>query len=151
MILPDGKRAAVGYSDGSMRIFDLKTSDVLHNLTTVFSDKAAVCAMDARSDNQLVAVGSSEGEITIVNSQSGKILATVSCKGRTTSGASKPETSGPSIESLAFTTPEVNQIVSADIDGNLKVWDLSSQVCYLFFIDDLARLLTTYFLERLKR
>ena len=47
VILPDGKKSAVGYSDGSLRIFDLRTGDVLHNLS-LFNDKSPICAIDAR-------------------------------------------------------------------------------------------------------
>ena len=47
VILPDGRKSAVGYSDGSMRIFDLRTGEVVHNLS-LFKNKAAICAIDSR-------------------------------------------------------------------------------------------------------
>lgn len=115
VILPDGKKAAVAYTDATLKIFDLKTEQVLHNLTSVFNDKSAICAIDSRADNQLIALGSAEGEIVIVNNQSGKILARFHNKNH-------------SIEALTFSSPELNQVLAADVDGNFTVWDLSSQV-----------------------
>jgi WD40 repeat protein len=47
VILPDGRKSAVGYSDGSMRIFELRTGEVVHNLS-LFKNKAAICAIDSR-------------------------------------------------------------------------------------------------------
>jgi len=126
VILPDGKKSAVGYSDGSLRIFDLRTGDVLHNLS-VFNDKSPICAIDARTDNQLIAVGSAEGEVVIVNNQTGKIVANFSCKKRQTN-EDEEESGSNSVESLIFSTPETNHLLTADVDGNFMVWDLSSHV-----------------------
>ena len=127
LILPDGKKAGVGYADGSIRIFDLKSEEVVHNLNAVFSDKGAVTALASRSDNQLIAAGSAEGEILVINTSNGKKIASFSAKKRP--GASPDESSGSnSIESLLFSPPELNQLISADVDGNFTVWDLSSQV-----------------------
>jgi len=126
VILPDGKKSAVGYSDGSLRIFDLRTGDVLHNLS-LFNDKSPICAIDARTDNQLIAVGSAEGEVVIVNNQTGKIVANFSCKKRQTN-EDEEESGSNSVESLIFSTPETNHLLTADVDGNFMVWDLSSHV-----------------------
>lgn len=126
VILPDGKKSAVGYSDGSLRIFDLRNGEVLHNLS-VFNNKSPICAMDARTDNQLIAVGSAEGEVVIVNNQNGKIVANFSSKKRQ-ANEDEEESASNSIESLIFSTPETNHLLSADVDGNLIVWDLSSHV-----------------------
>lgn len=32
-ILPDGKAAVLGYADGSIRVFDLKTQNIVHTLS----------------------------------------------------------------------------------------------------------------------
>jgi len=129
VILPDGRKSAVGYSDGSMRIFDLRTGEVVHNLS-LFKNKAAICAIDSRSDNQIIAVGSAEGEVVIVNHQTGKIVANFSSKKRQSNSINEDEeeNGNSSIESLIFSTPETNQLLTADVDGNLMVWDLSSHV-----------------------
>jgi len=129
VILPDGKKSAVGYSDGSLRIFDLRSGEVVHNLS-LFTNKSAICSIDSRSDNQLIAAGSADGDIVIVNHQNGKIVANFSSKKRQSNSINEDEeeSGNNSIESIIFSTPETNQLLTADIDGNLMVWDLSSHV-----------------------
>ena len=70
-----------------------------------------------RTDNQLIAVGSAEGEVVIVNNQSGKIVANFSCKKRQTN-EDEEESGSNSVESLIFSTPETNHLLTADVDGN---------------------------------
>ena len=130
-VLPDGKRVVVAYADGSLRIFDLKSEELLHNVAP-FDSKAAVCALDVRTDNQLIVAGSAEGEVAIVNANSGKILACFSCGAGSKSANSDPEdpTASPaiSVEAVLFTSPELNQVIAGDINGQITVWDLASQV-----------------------
>jgi hypothetical protein len=38
----------VGYSDGTMRIFDLKTGDVVNHVTGQAGHKSAICDIDVR-------------------------------------------------------------------------------------------------------
>ena len=102
----------------------IRSEETLHNLT-LFSDKAAICSINARSDNQLIAAGSAEGEVVVVNNQNGKILANFASKKRTNQNEDEGSNS---IESVIFSPPEVNQVMAADVDGNLTVWDLSSHV-----------------------
>ena len=74
-----------------------------------------------RSDNQIIAVGSAEGEVVIVNHQTGKIVANFSSKKRQSNSINEDEeeNGNSSIESLIFSTPETNQLLTADVDGNL--------------------------------
>ena len=102
----------------------IRSEETLHNLT-LFSDKAAICSINARSDNQLIAAGSAEGEVVVINNQNGKILANFASKKRTNQNEDEGSNS---IESVIFSPPEVNQVMAADVDGNLTVWDLSSHV-----------------------
>ena len=79
-----------------------------------------------RSDNQIIAAGSAEGEVAIVNHQTGKIVANFSSKKRQSNSINEDEeeNGNSSIESLIFSTPETNQLLTADVDGNFmgKIW-----------------------------
>ena len=51
----------------------MKTEEVTHNVS-VFESKSSIVAIDTRSDNTLIALGSVEGEVKIFNVLSGKIV-----------------------------------------------------------------------------
>ena len=124
--MPDGKRAVVAYADGSFRIFDLKTEQVLHNVNA-FPDKLSICAIDVKSDNQLIAVGSVEGEVKIFNSQNGKNLGGFLCSKRS---EGDDDSFSNAVESILFSAPELNTLVVATLDGTVSVWDVSTHVMF---------------------
>ncbi len=129
-ILPDGKRAAVAYGDGSMRIFNLKSEEVLHNVTGTNGHEAAICALDARSDNNLIATGGQDGVAKIFNTQSGKSIASFQCSKKPSAQETEDdeEPASRGVESVLFSQPAQNQLVTGTLDGTLNVWDISSQV-----------------------
>ena len=130
-ILPDGRRVVVGYSDGIIRVFDLKTEEVTHNVS-VFESKSSIVAIDTRSDNTLIALGSVEGEVKIFNVLSGKIVGHFQNAKRSNNDDEQQEESySEAVESVLFSTPEGNQLVTGSLNGLLSVWDLSSQVSKL--------------------
>lgn len=130
-ILPDGRRVVVGYSDGIIRVFDLKTEEVTHNVS-VFESKSSIVAIDTRSDNTLIALGSVEGEVKIFNVLSGKIVGHFQNAKRSNNDEEQQEESySEAVESVLFSTPEGNQLVTGSLNGLLSVWDLSSQVSKL--------------------
>jgi WD40 repeat protein len=46
-ILPDGRRAVVGYGDGAIKVFDLKSGEVVHSVAKAHN--AAVSALAVRN------------------------------------------------------------------------------------------------------
>ena len=132
-VLPDGRRVVVGYSDGSIRVFDLKSEEVLHS-ASIFDSKASIVSLDVRSDNTLVALGNVDGEVKIFNVQSGKVVAhfqNSAKKSKIDEDYNQEEANNEAIESVLFSTPEGNQVITGNLDGMLSVWDLSSQVSKL--------------------
>lgn len=134
----------VGYSDGTMRVFDLKTGSVLHNITGRSAHVASVSSLAVRSDSNLIASGGVDGKSKLFHVQSGKTIGTFSCGG-SGSGAVKdagsndnPDVEGDpteqgvdsnsTVESVIFTKPETNYLITGSLEGVLNVWDLSTQV-----------------------
>jgi len=140
-IMPDGKRVVVGYGDGSMRVFDLKTGDVLHNLTdgSTSHSPSPVTALDARSDNNLIASGGADGVAKIFNVQSGKNIG-IFVHGKPSSNQQQMASSSnddvipeiehnkSTVEALLFSPAEQNMLITGTLEGNISVWDISSQV-----------------------
>lgn len=132
-ILPDGKRVAVGYGDGSMRVFDLKTGDVTHNLTdgSASHSPTPVTALDARADNVLIGSGGADGLAKIFNLQSAKNIATFVHGKPVTSQSNDDvitEHCKSTVEAVLFSPAEQNLLVTGTLEGNVSVWDISSQV-----------------------
>lgn len=69
-----GTRAVVGYEDGSVRIFDLRTCKSIFHTPP---DDDAVKSMDCHRDNTLVIAGSAIGEAKIINTKNGKVCKSV--------------------------------------------------------------------------
>lgn len=64
----------VGYEDGSVRIFDLRTCKSIFHTPP---DDDAVKSMDCHRDNTLVIAGSAIGEAKIINTKNGKVCKSV--------------------------------------------------------------------------
>lgn len=138
VLFPDGKRVAVGYGDGSLRLFDLKTGDVTHSLTdsATSHSPSPVTALAVR-DN-LLATGGADGLAKIFNVQSGKNIGTFvhgkrdASGGAGEAGQSSESESGvrgeSTVEALLFSSTEQNLLLTGTLEGNVTVWDVSSHV-----------------------
>ncbi|KAG7271251.1 hypothetical protein CRUP_003482 [Coryphaenoides rupestris] len=71
-ILPDGKRAVVGYEDGSVRVWDLKQGNALHVVKGRDSHQGAVTCLASNKDGSLVVTGSVDGSAKLINTVTGK-------------------------------------------------------------------------------
>ena len=129
-LMPDGKRILVGYSDGSMRLFDLKSGDVVHSLTGNNAHTSAVTSLDARADNVLVASGGVDAVAKLFNTQSGKNIGAFDCGKSGGSGGSSsmaeedPDEaveSGNACESVLFAKPEMNYLLTGTLSGRITV------------------------------
>ena len=68
-VMQDGRRAVAGYSDGSVRIWDMKTSEQVHCLTGVHSE--AVVSLALTSTNLLL-TASGDGSVGLWNCTNGQ-------------------------------------------------------------------------------
>jgi len=125
------EKIVVGHEDGSIKKWDLKT------VTCLFHHKAdqggSVLCLDILSVGQkngnLVAYGTEDGIVTLLNSHTGKELGNFNIGVNETDDVLMEEdTEGPinCIESVAF-SPCGCYVAGASVNGNLCIWDISVQ------------------------
>ncbi|XP_053707440.1 angio-associated migratory cell protein isoform X2 [Synchiropus splendidus] len=121
-ILPDGKRAVVGYDDGTVRVWDLKQGKAIH---TIKGHQGALTCLAANKDGSLVLTGSVDGCSKLVNTTTGKVLAAFSADGAQTR-VPNDEGETNSVESVGFCNI-LPLVAVAYLDGTLAVFDLTTQ------------------------
>lgn len=149
-----GTKAAMGYDDGAVRIWDLKSGAVIHSfkgikfasnlalsvanlfLTLIvvldkWAHKGSVSCLDIQSDDALLASGAVDGTVKIINFNSGKVIQTLDCGKKTgnsgNSSAEQGQEDDDSVESIAF-CKSMPILATATVKGVIEVWDISTLV-----------------------
>ncbi|KAM9821234.1 angio-associated migratory cell protein [Neosynchiropus ocellatus] len=122
-ILPDGKRAVVGYDDGTVRVWDLKQGKATHTIKD--GHQGALTCLACNKDGSLVLTGSVDGSSKLVNTTTGKVLATLLAEG-TPARAPKDEGETNSVESVGFCNI-LPLVAVAYLDGTLAIFDATTQ------------------------
>lgn len=120
-ILADGKRAGVGYNDGSVCIWDLKSAVMLQNIAGEFAHNGEVTCIDSYHDNVLVLTGSIDGTAKLINSTNGKVLAILNCA---LQDNTVPEIT---VETVGFCS-NFPFCATGTLKGQLTIWDIPTQV-----------------------
>ncbi|KAL1022110.1 hypothetical protein UPYG_G00022300 [Umbra pygmaea] len=124
-VLPDGKRAVVGYEDGVVRFWDLKQGSTTHVIKGHDGHQGALTCLACNKDGSLVLTGSVDGCAKLFHTATGKVLGVFSLdKGKAKEDA---EEESNSVESVGFCNV-LSLIAVAYLDGVLVIYDLSSQV-----------------------
>uniref|UniRef100_A0A4W5NG42 Angio-associated migratory cell protein n=1 Tax=Hucho hucho TaxID=62062 RepID=A0A4W5NG42_9TELE len=121
-VLPDGKRAVVGYEDGNVRLWDLKQGNATHVIKGYDGHQGALTCLACNKDGSLVLTGSVDGCAKLINTASGK----VGCKFKSPTSQEDAEETN-SVESVGFCNV-LPLIAVAYLSGTLGIYDLSSQV-----------------------
>lgn len=124
-VLPDGKRAVVGYEDGSVRVWDLKQGNAIHVIKGQDGHQGALTCLACNKDGSLVLTGSVDGGSKLINTTTGKVLGAFSVEG-IAKGSKDGEEETNSVESVGFCNI-LPLIAVAYLDGTLAIYDLSSQ------------------------
>ena len=139
IIMPDGKRISVAYGDGTIKIFDLKSGEVLSNFTHYDKIPNApdtetstlsmpVSTLDV-SGGHVLASGGVNGVVKMYNTQTGKAIGTLVCSA---SNSKEVEENGmpktTTVEAVLFSNVDQNIVVTGTLDGIVTIWDVSSQV-----------------------
>ncbi|CAG5933274.1 angio-associated migratory cell protein [Menidia menidia] len=125
-VLPDGKRAVVGYEDGTVRVWDLKHGNAIHVVKGQDGHQGALTCLACNKDGSLVLTGSVDGCAKLINTVTGKVVGTFSVEGGKAKGQRDEEESN-SVESVGFCNI-LPLIAVAYLDGTLAIYDLSTQV-----------------------
>ncbi|CAN2389106.1 smooth muscle cell migration [Pristimantis euphronides] len=127
--LPDGKKAVVGYEDGSVRIWDLKQGSTVHVLKGADAHTGPLTCVSCNGDGSLILTGSVDCDTKMVNTATGKVVGVF----RTESNVSKAskreegEAETNSVESVGFCSALPLAAVGY-LDGTLAVYDISTQI-----------------------
>ncbi|XP_038600216.1 angio-associated migratory cell protein [Tachyglossus aculeatus] len=136
-ILPDGKKAVVGYEDGSVRVWDLRLGSPLHVLKGADGHQGPLTCVAANPDGSLVLTGSVDCQAKLINAATGKVVAVF----RPEEPAGPPprlgdkeddeeeeeeESESNSVESLGFCSVLPLAAVGY-LDGTLAIYDLPTQ------------------------
>lgn len=128
----------VGYEDGSVRVFDLRTCKSIFSTPP---DDDPIKSMDCHRDNTLVLAGSAIGEAKIINTRNGKVVImdniTKKCS-FLNSHSFFPQVLGKllctdpnpaCVESVQFCPLEGQSDVAACVttSGDLSIWGISRQ------------------------
>ena len=139
LLLPDGKRISVAYADGSIKLFDLKTGEVLNNF--VHYDKSnnsdendtlgtPITSLDVRSDGggQILASGGVNGVTKLFNTSTGKTIGNLLCGSSNSQDADSDKSIKTTVEAILFSNGDHNLVVTGTLSGKVTIWDVSTQV-----------------------
>ncbi|KAF3420233.1 hypothetical protein E2986_09949 [Frieseomelitta varia] len=136
-IFPDGKRIAVGYEDGVIRVLDLKTSTVLSSISSAVGHSSSITTIDCHWDNNLVLSAAVDGKAIISTSNTGKIVSILQNLNHGEYNNVNIDQEGNNegncynnwVETAAFCKDPAFQIAATGtINGEIFIWDISKQV-----------------------
>ncbi|XP_069769109.1 angio-associated migratory cell protein isoform X3 [Narcine bancroftii] len=130
-ILADGKRAVVGYEDGTVRVWDLKQGSPLHIIKGQDSHQGPLTCIAANNSGSLVLTGSVDCKVKLLNPLTGKVVCVFSVPNTTDDHVDKEqmddtECSSNSVESVGFCNV-LPLVAIGYLDGTTGIWDIPSQ------------------------
>ncbi|KAG9349437.1 hypothetical protein JZ751_027880 [Albula glossodonta] len=125
-ILPDGKRAVVGYEDGVIRFWDLKQGNAIHVIKGNDGHQGALTCIACNKDGSLVLTGSVDSQAKLINTATGKVVGLFSVEDGKAKGLKEDEADSNSVESVGFCNV-LPLIAVAYLDGTLAIYDMSTQ------------------------
>ncbi|KAG2341135.1 WD40 repeat-like protein [Suillus weaverae] len=111
--LPDAQRIITCSSDGSLRLWDLKSGAQIGDEWRDEGDEAQVSTMALSPNGKTLASGSNDGTVRLWDVETGKVV--VKWKGHTRL-----------VMSVCW-SPNGERVVSGSYDGTARVWDVKSE------------------------
>lgn len=118
-LTPDGKSLIVGYTDGCVKLWNIKSSSVVQSYEpfTALGHSDAITALAAVPDNKRFLSGSVDGKIMLANNV-GPL-----CNFSPNAGSIEALTMAPGTDSNLF--------VSGTLKGKISIWDVNRQAIRL--------------------
>ncbi|EZA59540.1 hypothetical protein DMN91_011029 [Ooceraea biroi] len=135
VILPDGKRIALGYLSGMIRVLDLRTGTALSTVekdpTGLHRHSNCITSLDCYTDNNLLISTSVNGKTMLSSANNGKVISILQDL-NANKGISNPELNNFSVEVAAFckdpTFPVAATGTIENSSGKVYIWDIPRQV-----------------------
>ena len=121
-VLPNGKQLFAGYENGNLVLWDLKTTTQIFSLKGDQGHQETVNCVASSSNSSLLASCSYDAKVKVINTSSGKVLATFDAG----FPQSKEESENTSVECVCFSNDTVF-VLSGSLSGVLGIWDISAQ------------------------
>lgn len=115
VVTADGKRLVVGYADGTVKLWDIKTSTVVQDIVAgaTLAHTEAITSSAADPDNGIFLTGSEDGKVLISNN-AGPLSNLFPDAG--------------SVEALAFSNEaEMKLVACGTLQGKISLWDINKQ------------------------
>ena len=119
--LPDGKRLITGSEDGSLIVWDPRTSAVVHKLSQNdgrFKLNGGVTCVAVNYSSSAAIVGGAEGGLRIINLTNGQVVQNL-----------ESHAEDGSVEAVAWSPGTVGSVglwISAGTDGKVKVFEVNN-------------------------
>ncbi|XP_015181937.1 PREDICTED: angio-associated migratory cell protein [Polistes dominula] len=128
VILPDGKRLAVGYEDGTIRVFDLKSNNMISTIPSNVGHNAAITALDCYIDNNLILSAAVDGKTILSMAHTGKIISIL--QDLNSEQENDMEDSDRNwVETVAFCKDPTFQVAATgSLNGEIFIWDIPKQM-----------------------
>lgn len=128
--LPDGRRAVIGYEDGTVRFWDLKQGNAIHVLKGHDGHLGSLTCVAVNKDGSLVLTGSVDSSTKLLNTNTGKVVDMFLIEGKPPRkpdlDEEKEEKEFISVESVAFCNV-LPLIAIGHLNGMLAIYDISTQ------------------------
>nr|XP_046916585.1 protein SDA1 homolog [Dermatophagoides farinae] len=119
----DGRRLAMGYEDGSIRVWNLEQNQLAITIRGNQAHHTTVTSLSLSLDDNLIATGSADGVVKMINVKNQKVI--TSFKLDDVIGGDDDEKKDNSIESLQFGGQ--NCLIIGSLDGRIQIWHVPSQ------------------------
>ncbi|XP_015919347.1 angio-associated migratory cell protein [Parasteatoda tepidariorum] len=118
-LFDNGTKCAVGYMEGSIKVWDTENVQLIGSVTGKEAHESNVNCITCSSDGSLIATGSEDGTAKIIRSTNCRVLKTLQC--------SLSDEDKESIEGIGFLQGHTLLAVGTN-DGNLRIFDVSTFV-----------------------